>query len=222
MPQIITAQDAVKLIQPNARIMFGTFLTVGVAQNLVDALVKENTKNLHMITIATDYEDRGVGKLIANHQVKSVQASHIGTNKATQAQMNAGELHVELIPQGTLMEQIRAAGAGLGGILTPTGIGTIVEEGKQKIVVEEKTYLLELPIIADFAFVKAKKADTFGNLVYSKTARNSNPAMAMAATITIAEVDEIVEAGEINPEDVITPGIFVDYLVLTSNYKEKE
>jgi 3-oxoacid CoA-transferase A subunit len=215
MPKIITAQEAAKLIKPDARIMFGTFLVVGAAQNLIDALVEENTKNLHMIAIATDYEDRGVGKLIANRQVKSVQASHIGTNKATQAQMNAGEIQVELIPQGTLLERIRAAGAGLGGILTPTGIGTIVEEGKQKFEIDGKTYLLELPIKADFAFIRAKKADTFGNLVYSKTARNSNPAMAMAATITIAEVDEIVEKGEIDPEDVVTPGIFVNYLVKT-------
>lgn len=215
MPKIITAHEAAKLVKPGSRIMFGTFLVVGAAQELIDALVAENTKNLHLIAIATDYEDRGVGKLIANHQVKSVQASHIGTNKATQAQMNAGEIQVELIPQGTLMERIRAAGAGLGGILTPTGIGTIVEEGKQKFEVDGKTYILEFPIKADFAFIRAKKADTFGNLVYSKTARNSNPAMAMAATITIAEVDEIVEKGEIDPEDVVTPGIFVNYLVKT-------
>jgi acetate CoA/acetoacetate CoA-transferase alpha subunit len=216
MPKIITVQEAVRLVKPNDSIMFGTFLGVGAAQELVDALVAEGTKHLHMIAIATDYEDKGIGKLVANRQIKSVQASHIGTNRATQAQMNAGEIEVELIPQGTLLERIRAAGAGLGGILTPTGIDTIVEKGKQKIEVEGKEYLLELPIRAEFAFVKAKKADTFGNLVYYKTSRNSNPAMAMAAKITIAEVDEIVEKGEINPEDVVTPGIFVDYLVKTA------
>ncbi|MCK4957278.1 MAG: CoA transferase subunit A, partial [Candidatus Cloacimonetes bacterium] len=141
------------------------------------------------------------------------QCSHIGTNRSTQAQMNAGELDVELIPQGTLMERIRAAGAGLGGILTPTGVGTIVEEGKQKFTFDGKDYILEMPIKADFAFIKAQKADKHGNLVYYKTARNSNPAMAMAAKITIVEVDEIVEVGQLDPENVVTPGIFVNYLV---------
>jgi 3-oxoacid CoA-transferase A subunit len=127
--------------------------------------------------------------------------------------MNAGEIEIELIPQGTLAERIRAAGAGLGGILTPTGVDTVVEDGKQKFEFDGKAYILERPIKADFAFIRAKKADKLGNLVYYKTARNSNPAMAMAAKTTIVEVDEIVEIGQIDPENVITPGIFVDYLV---------
>jgi 3-oxoacid CoA-transferase A subunit len=213
MPQIITAPQAAALVKPHDRIMFGTFLVVGAACSLIDALVEAGTQNLHMITIATDYDDRGVGKLVSNKQIKSVQCSHIGTNKSTQAQMNAGEIEVELVPQGTLMERIRAAGAGLGGILTPTGVDTIVEEGKQKFEFDEQTYILERPIKADFAFIRAQKADKRGNLVYSKTARNSNPAMAMAAQTTIVEVDEVVEIGQIDPEDVITPGIFVDYIV---------
>ena len=213
MPKIVSAQEAAQMIKSHDRVMFGTFLVVGAAEELIDALVEEGTKDIHMIAIATDFDDRGVGKLVSNHQVKSVQCSHIGTNKSTQAQMNAGEIEVELIPQGTLMERIRAAGAGLGGILTPTGVGTIVEKGKKKFAFDGKEFILEMPIQADYAFIKAKKADKFGNLVYSKTARNSNPAMAMAAKVTIAQVDEIVEIGEIDPEDVITPGMFVNYLV---------
>ncbi len=213
MPKTITAKEAAQMIKPHSRVMFSTFLVVGAAEQLIDALVEENVKDIHMITIATDYDDKGVGKLITNKQIKSVQCSHIGTNRSTQAQMNAGELDVELIPQGTLMERIRAAGAGLGGILTPTGVGTIVEEGKQKFTFDGKDYILEMPIKADFAFIKAQKADKHGNLVYYKTARNSNPAMAMAAKITIVEVDEIVEVGQLDPENVVTPGIFVNYLV---------
>lgn len=213
MAKIITAQEAIAMVKPHDRVMFGTFLVVGAAEQLIDELAKAGTKDLHMITIATDYDDRGVGILITNKQVKSVQCSHIGTNRATQAQMNAGELEVELIPQGTLVERIRAAGAGLGGILTPTGVGTIVAEGKQSFEVDGKTHILELPIHADFAFIRAHKADKHGNLIYSKTARNSNPAMATAAKITIVEVDEIVEPGELNAENVVTPGVYVDYLV---------
>jgi len=213
MPKIITAAEAAKMIQPQDRVMFGSFLVAGVADQLVDALCETGTKDIHMIAISTDFADRGVGKLVTNKQVKSVQASHIGTNKSTQAQMNAKELEIELIPQGTLMERIRAAGAGLGGILTPTGVNTIVEEGKQKFEFSGKEFILEMPISADYAFIKAQKADKHGNLVFYKTARNGNPTMAMAAKTTIVQVDEIVEVGEINPEDVITPGIFVNYLV---------
>ncbi len=213
MPIFTDCKKAVELIKPGSSIAFGTFLAVGAAQSLIDALVEVGTGDLHMIAIATDYEDKGVGKLIANKQVKSVQASHIGTNKATQAQMRDNEIKIELVPQGTLLERLRAAGSGLGGILTPTGIGTIVEEGKQILELNGENYLLELPIKPDFAFIKAKKADRFGNLIYSKTARNANPVMAMAADITIVEADEILEDETIPPEDVITPGIFVDYVV---------
>lgn len=211
MPKIITAAEAAKMIQPHDRVMFGSFLVAGVADQLVDALCETGTKDIHMIAISTDFADKGVGKLVTNKQIKSLQTSHIGTNKSTQAQMN--EIDIELIPQGTLMERIRAAGAGLGGILTPTGVNTVVEEGKQKFQFDGKEFILEMPISADYAFIKAAKADKHGNLVYYKTARNGNPIMAMAAKTTIVQADEIVEVGEINPEDVITPGIFVDYLV---------
>lgn len=212
--QILTAQEAVKRIQPHSRIMFGGFLAVGCAENLIDALVETNVNDLHMIVVASDYENRGIGKLIVNHQIKSAQVSHLGTNKAIQAQLNAGEITVEMIPQGTLMERVRAAGAGLGGVLTPTGLGTIVEEGKEVIEVEGKKYLLEKAIHADYAIIRAHKADKMGNLVFNKTARNSNPIMATAGHITIVEVDEVVETGELDPEAIVTPGIFVDFVVL--------
>jgi len=214
MPKLITCAEAAALIKPGSKVMFGGFLAVGCAEHIVDALVTAGTKDLHMICIASDYEGRGVGKLIANHQLKSAQVSHLGTNKEMQAQMNSGEIAIEMIPQGTLMEKCRAKGAGLGGILTPTGLGTIVAEGKQIITIEGKDYILEPALSADFAVIKAYKADKNGNLVYYKTARNSNPVMASAADVVIAEVEEIVEVGELSPEEIVTPGIFVDYLVL--------
>ncbi|MBM4404339.1 MAG: 3-oxoacid CoA-transferase subunit A, partial [Candidatus Cloacimonetes bacterium] len=212
MPQIITAREAAQLIKPHSRLLIGGFLAVGAAEDLLDALVRENTKDLHIVVIASDYEQRGVGKLVVNHQVSSAQVSHMGTNKEIQNQMNNGEIHVELVPQGTLMERVRAAGAGLGGILTPTGIGTTVEEGKQVLEINGKRYILEMPIAGDFALIRAWKADKAGNLIYRKTARNSNPIMAMSAACVIAEADEIVESGVLDPEQIVTPGILVNYL----------
>lgn len=214
MVKIISTTQAAQLIPEGSRVLIGGFLAVGAPENLIDAIVEANTKDLHMVVIASDYENRGIGKLVVNHQIKSAQVSHLGTNKAIQAQMNSGEIDIELVPQGTLMERVRAHGAGLGGVLTPTGLGTVVAEGKQVIKVADKDYLLETAIGGDVAIIRAHKADKMGNLVYNKTARNSNPIMAMAAPITIAEVDEIVEIGQIDPEDVITPGVFVNYLVL--------
>ncbi len=213
MSKIIQLEQAISLINSGSSVLFGGFLSVGCAERIIDALVKKGTKDLTMIVIATDYDNKGVGKLITNRQVNKVIASHIGTNKATQTQMNDGSLKVTLTPQGTLLEQIRAAGSGLGGVLTETGLGTVVAEGKQIVNVDGRDYLLEKPIGADIALIKAYKADEKGNLVYSKTARNSNPIMAMAAKKTIVEVDEIVPVGELDPEQIITPGVFVDYLV---------
>ena len=217
--KVIDVQSAVRMIKEHNRIMCGGFLACGATQNLVDALCQEGTKNLHLIAICTDFFDRGIGKLITNKQVKSVQTSHIGTNSSSQEQFKNSELEVEFNPQGTLLERIRATGVGLGGILTKTGIGTEVEKNKKIIEIDGEQYLLETPISADFAFVRAKKADQFGNLIYSKTARNSNPVIAMAAKTTIAEVDEIVENGVLDPEEIITPGIFVNYIV--QHQKEK-
>ena len=214
MPKIISSQEAAAMITHGSRIMFGGFLAVGCAQNIIDALVESNVRDLHMICIASDYEDRGVGRLILNEQIKSAQVSHLGTNKAMQAQNNSGQTTVEMIPQGSLLEAIRAAGAGLGGVLTPTGVGTDIAKNRDYIEVDGKGYLLEKAISADFAVIRAYKADKDGNLIYYKTARNSNPVMATAGDITIVEVDEIVEVGQLSPEQIITPGIFVDYIVL--------
>ncbi len=213
MPEIIDAQTAASMVKENDRIMVGGFLAVGSPDNMIDALIEKGTKNLHMIVICTDYVDRGNGKLITSRQVKSLQVSHIGTNKNTQQQFTEGSLKIEFNPQGTLSERIRIGGAGIGGFLSPVGLGTILENEKQVVEVDGQKFFLERPIKADFAFIRAKKADKFGNLVYSKTGRNSNPLMAPAAKITIVEVDEIVENGQLDPEAIVTPGIYIDYIV---------
>jgi 3-oxoacid CoA-transferase A subunit len=213
MPKIITAHEAAELVKPGDKILVGGFLAVGAPEGIIDALVEKGTKDLELVVIASDYENRGIGKLIVSKQVKAVQVSHLGTNKEIQRQMNAGEIEIELVPQGSLMERVRAAGAGLGGVLTPVGLGTLAEKGKQIINVDGKDFLLEKAIKGDVALIQAHKADKQGNLVYRKTARNSNPIMATAASIVIAEVDEIVETGQLDPEQVVTSGIFVNYLV---------
>ncbi len=213
MAKIISAQEAIQMIKPGDRLLISGFLAVGAPEYLIDTLVAANTKDLHLVCIASDWENRGIGKLVVNHQVSSAQVSHMGTNKEIQAQFNSGEVRVELVPQGTLMERVRAAGAGLGGILTPTGLGTVVQEGKDIIAVDGKQFILEKAISGDFALIKAWKADKMGNLVYRKTARNSNPIMALAGRITIVEAEEIVETGELDPESIVTPGVFVNYIV---------
>lgn len=213
MEKIKPVAEVLKHISDGSTIMVGGFLDVGTPETLINALVAKGIKDLTLIANDTAFPDRGVGKLIVNKQVKKVIASHIGTNPETGRQMTSGETEVVLVPQGTLAEQIRAAGAGLGGFLTPTGIGTVVGEGKQKITVNGQEYLLELPLKADVALIKAHLGDRKGNLVYRKSARNFNPLMAMAADIVIAEVSRIVDVGEIDPELVMTPGVFVDYVV---------
>lgn len=215
MFQLISAEEAAAMIKPHSRIALGGFLAVGTPETILDAIVEAGINNLHIIAITSDYIGKGIGKLVDAHLVKSVQVSHMGTNKNIQDQVNSGEIQSELIPQGTLMERVRAFGAGLGGVLTPTGLGTIVAEGKQIIMVDGMDYLLEPAIPSDFALIRAHKADKAGNLIYRKTARNGNPIMAMAGRITIAEVDEILEDEYIDPETVITPGIFVNYIVLS-------
>ncbi|MCB5269636.1 MAG: CoA transferase subunit A [Candidatus Cloacimonadaceae bacterium] len=219
MAKLISAAEAAALIPDGSRVAIGGFLAVGAPECVIDAIVDRQIKDLHMIVIASDWEDRGVGKLVVAKLVKSAQVSHLGTNRTIQAQMNAKEMDIELVPQGTLMERVRASGAGLGGILTPTGLGTVVQEGKQVLEVEGKQYLLEPAIHSDFALVKAWKADKMGNLVFRKTARNSNPIMAMAGKITIAEAEEIVEIGELDPEAIACPGVFVNYIVQCTEVK---
>ena len=216
---IISAADAAGRIKEGDSLMVGGFLSCGSPHTIILALKEQGTKNLTLICNDTAMHDfktgkiTGVGHLIQGRQFKKIIASHIGTNQETQRQMNAGETEVELVPQGTLAQRVRAAGAGLGGFLTPTGVGTEVANGKQIILVAHKPFLLELPLNADVAIIKAKKADKAGNLVFNGTARNFNPLMATAAALVIAEVEEIVETGEIDPNHVHTPSIFVDFLV---------
>ena len=213
MVKIVPAAEAAAMVKEGMTVMVGGFLACGTPQKLVDQVLEQGTQNLTLVCNDTAFPDQGVGKLIVNKQFAKVIVSHIGTNPETGRQMNAGELEVDLVPQGTLAERIRSAGFGLGGILTPTGVGTPVEEGKQKLTVKGKDYLLELPIQADVALIKAYKADKSGNLVFRKAARNFNPLMAAAARIVIVEAQQIVETGEIDPDEVMTPGIFVNYLV---------
>ncbi|WP_209511398.1 acetate CoA-transferase subunit alpha [Sedimentibacter acidaminivorans] len=217
MNKLISVDDAVNMINDGMSIMVGGFLGCKNPFKIVNALVEKGVKNITLIANDTSFPEVGIGKLIVNKQVKKLIASHIGTNKETGNQMNAGELDVELVPQGTLAERIRAAGAGLGGILTPTGIGTIVADGKKTIEVDGKEYLLEKPLRADVAIIVGAKVDKKGNIRYSKATRNFNPMMATAADIVIVEADEIVEVGELDPDDIMTPGIFVNYIVLGGN-----
>ncbi|XMB29099.1 acetate CoA-transferase subunit alpha [Paenibacillus sp. BR2-3] len=194
-------------------IMVGGFMGVGAPEALVQALLDKNIQDITLISSDTAQVDTGVGPLVMNRRLKKVIASHIGTNPETGKQMLAGELDVELVPQGTLAERVRAGGAGLGGILTPTGTGTMVAEKKHTLTIEGREYLVELPLRADIALLKAHKADKSGNLIYRNSARNFNPLMALAADLVIVQVDEIVEVGEIDPNHVMTPGVLVDKII---------
>ena len=209
----MSIKEATDNIKDGLEVMIGGFMAIGTPENLIDGIVEKGVSDLTVIANDTALPDQGIGKLIVNRQVNKVIATHIGLNPETGKQMNNGDIEVDLIPQGTLAEQIRSAGAGLGGILTPTGIGTVVEEGKEKKTINGKEYLLELPISADVALIKAWKADRKGNLVYRKSARNFNPVMATAADLVIVEVENLVETGEIDPDDVMTPAAFVDIIV---------
>ncbi len=192
-------------------IMVGGFMSVGTSEPLIDALLEANVKDLTIICNDAGFPDKGVGKLIGNNQVKRLLASHIGLNPIAGKLMSDGLLEVNLIPQGTLIEQIRAGGAGLGGVLTPTGIGTLVEEGKQKIIVDDKEYLLEKPLKADVAIIRGSKVDKYGNIIYNATTRNFNPIMAMACDKVFVWPEELVE--ELDPNYIMTPHIFVDFIV---------
>jgi acetate CoA/acetoacetate CoA-transferase alpha subunit len=208
-----TLEDAVGLIPDGASLMIGGFMGVGTPERLVDELLRQGKRELTVIANDSALPGVGIGKLVSGNAVRKVIASHIGLNPETQKKMIAGEIEVELIPQGTLIERIRAGGYGLGGILTPTGVGTVVEEGKRKIDVDGRDYLLELPLRADFALVQAFLADYLGNLTYVLTARNFNPVIAMAATTVIVDAEHVVPVGMISPDHVMTPAPIVDYLV---------
>jgi acetate CoA/acetoacetate CoA-transferase alpha subunit len=213
MSKLIPLEDAVAKIKDGSVIMVGGFMASGTPPRIIDALVKANVKDLTIICNDTAFPDKGVGRLVANRQVKKVITSHIGTNPATQELMNNGELEVEFVPQGTLAERVRAGGAGLGGFLTPTGLGTMVAEGKEIVTVDGKQFLLEKPLRADIALIGANKGDHEGNLIYRGNSQNFNPLMATATDLVIAEVETLVETGRICMEHVHTPGIFVDFIV---------
>ncbi|ARC83991.1 acetate CoA-transferase subunit alpha [Clostridium argentinense CDC 2741] len=213
MKKIVTVEEALAHVQDGMTLMIGGFLAVGTPERLVDALVEKGIKDLTIIANDTGFPDRGIGKLIVNKQVKRTIASHIGTNPETGRQMNEKEMEVELVPQGTLAERVRCGGAGLGGFLTPTGLGTIVEEGKEKITVNGAEYLLETPLKADVALIFGSKVDEKGNVYYHESTRNFNPLMATAADVVIVEAEELVKAGELDANIVMTPSIFVDYIV---------
>lgn len=209
----VSAQDAVAQIQDGAVLMIGGFMSNGTPEILIDALLEKGVKNLTVIANDSGTPETGIGRLVAAGAVSKLITSHIGLNPLTGKLMNEGKMEVNLVPQGTLAEQIRAAGAGLGGVLTPTGLGTEVQKGKEVVDVDGCKYLLERPVKADFALLRASIADEKGNLFYKATTRNFNPLMATAADTVIAAAEEIVPIGGIEAESIATSGIFVDYLV---------
>jgi acetate CoA/acetoacetate CoA-transferase alpha subunit len=208
-----TLHDAVATIPDGATLMIGGFMGVGTPEGLVDELLRQGKRDLTVIANDSALPGIGIGKLVTAGAVRKVIASHIGLNPETQKKMLAGTMEVELIPQGTLIERIRAAGFGLGGILTPTGVGTVVEEGKRKLEVDGREFLVETALHADFALVQAFVADYLGNLTYALTARNFNPVIAMAGDTVIVEAEHIVPVGMISPDQVMTPAPIVDYLI---------
>lgn len=213
MTKIKKLDAAVEMIPNGAVLMIGGFMGAGTPKGLMDEIVRQGKRDLTVIANDTARPGVGIGKLIDAKLVRKVIASHIGTNPETQRQMIAGEMEVELVPQGTLAERVRAGGFGLGAVVTPTGVGTVVAEGKRTMEIEGELYLVELPIKADFALINAKRADYYGNLEYAFTSRNFNPLMALAAETVIAEAADIVPVGVLSPDSVVTPHVVVDYLV---------
>ena len=211
--KVVSLEEALSHFRDGMTLLAGGFGGIGNPPTLVQGILDKGIRDLTLISNDTAFPHIGIGTLVTEKRVKKVIASHIGSNPNAGAQMTAGELEVEFCPQGILAERVRAGGVGLGGILSDVGIGTIAEKGKQKLVVDGKEYLLETPLTAEVSIVHAKKADRFGNLVFDTSARNFNPLVAMAGDITIVEADEIVEIGELHPEEIVTPGVFVNYIV---------
>jgi acetate CoA/acetoacetate CoA-transferase alpha subunit len=209
----VSLDQSVEMIPNGAILMIGGFMAVGTPERIIDEIVRQSKRDLTVIANDTAMPGKGIGKLVQAKLLRKVIVSHIGLNSDTQRQMMAGELEVDIVPQGTLIERIRAGGHGLGGILTQTGIGTSVESGKQRIEVDGKSYLLEIALRADFALVQAFLADYLGNLSYALTARNFNPVIAMAADTVMASADNIVPVGVISPDHVVTPAPVVDYVI---------
>ena len=216
--KVVPAQQALEAFHDGMTIMISGFTNVGAPNRFIMKLVEQGIKDIHLISndAGNDHTD-GIGTLVCRRRVSTLIASHIGLNPEAGRQMSAGELAVTLVPQGTLAERIRCGGAGLGGVLTPTGVGTVVAEGKQVIEVNGRRYLLELPLRAQIAIVHEARADAAGNLVYHRCGRNFNPMMAMAADLVIAEAEEVVEVGQLDPDEIMTPGVCVDMVV-----KERE
>jgi len=216
-----SAEEAVALVPDGATIMMGGFGLCGIPENLIAALHRRGSKDLTVISNNAGVDDFGIGVLLRARQVRKMISTYVGENKEFERQFLTRELEVELVPQGTFAERIRAGGAGIGGFFTPTGYGTLVAEGKETRVIDGKPYVLEAPLHADFAFVKAWKGDRAGNLVYRRTARNFNPVMATAAMVTIAEVEQLLEPGALDPDHVVTPGIFVKHILQGMRYEKR-
>jgi 3-oxoacid CoA-transferase A subunit len=216
-----SADAAAALIPDGASIMMGGFGLCGIPENLIRALHARGTKGLTVVSNNAGVDDFGAGVLLRSRQVKKMIATYVGENKEFERQFLSGELEVELVPQGTFAERMRAGGAGIEGFFTPTAYGTIVAEGKETRMINGRGYVLEQPLRADFAFVKAYKGDPLGNLIYRRTARNFNPVMATAARVTIAEVEELVEPGRLDPDHIVTPGIFVKHILQGATYDKR-
>ena len=215
------AAAAVSLVPDGATIMMGGFGLCGIPENLIKALHERGTRDLTIISNNAGVDGFGIGVLLESRQVRKMISTYVGENREFERQCLSGELQLELVPQGTFAERIRAGGAGIGAFYTPTGYGTIAAEGKETRVIEGRPYVLEMPLKADFAFVKAHRGDHLGNLTYRRTARNFNPMMATAARVTIAEVEDLVEPGAIDPNVVATPGIFVRYVLRGASYEKR-
>jgi 3-oxoacid CoA-transferase subunit A len=215
------ADEAVAMIPDGAAIMMGGFGLCGIPEHLIAALHRRGTKHLTIISNNAGVDEFGIGILLKARQVRKMVSTYVGENKEFERQAINREIEVELVPQGTFAERIRAAGAGIGGFFTPTGFGTMIAEGKETRLINGKHYVLEMPLHADFAFVKGYRGDRFGNLAYRKTARNFNPVMATAAKITIAEVEHLVEPGQLDPDAVVTPGIFVKHILQGARYQKR-
>jgi len=218
---LASAAEAVAAIPDGATIMMGGFGLCGIPENLIAALHARGARGLTVISNNAGVDDFGIGILLRARQVRKMISTYVGENKEFERQFLTREIEVELVPQGTFAERIRAGGAGIGGFFTPTGYGTLVSEGKETRTIDGKPCVLERPLTADFAFVKGWRGDTAGNLVYRRTARNFNPVMATAAAVTIAEVEHLVEAGEIDPDHVVTPGIFVRHILQGERYEKR-
>ena len=217
---VASVKDAAAQIKDGQTVAIGGFGADNHPMALVREIIRKGTKDLTIISNNAGIDDYGAGVLLYAKQIKKIIATYVGENKEFERQALSGELAFELVPQGTFAERIRAGGAGIGGFFTPTGYGTVVAEGKETRVIDGRPYILEAPLHADFALVKAYRGDRLGNLVYRKTARNFNPVMATAAKVTIAEVEQLVEPGEIDPETVVTPGIFVKHILHGGAYEK--